>query len=78
MLLIKTLMQLFKKPSKTKTTEDLGLKKLDFDKDFETSSPYGKHLQTCVANVDVFEKGFYLTVYGSEKDKPLLSKFFQH
>lgn len=47
---------------KTKTTEQLGLQKLDFEADFETSSPYGKCLKSFSMEVDVFEKGVYLTL----------------
>jgi hypothetical protein len=68
-------MQLLRKPSKIKTTNDLGLKELDFDKDFETSSPYGKCLQSFSFEADVFEKGTYWTIYGSDKVKPFVTKF---
>jgi len=58
------------------TTDTIGLQKLNFD-DFDTSSPYGKCLKSISINVDVFEKGLYLTAYGPSKDTPLFSKFFR-
>ena len=60
-----------------KTTDNLGLKQLDFDKDFETTSPYGKCLKSFSFDIDVFEKGFYVTVTGPNKElPPFLSRFF--